>query len=360
MKKPIRQSTGTDNIRGMRKSLLNVIIALAGTAASLLVLEIAFRLLVPALPAARPVDRPHIHFFSEKSRSDRDYSYEKVKPANTYRIAVVGDSFAYGYGNLFDDAFPKRLERILNLNITQPRVEVMNFSVPGYSSRNEVLAVRRVLKEWSPDLIFLEITLNDPEMKQFNPHDKKMAGSEPVTGGVFDYWKSLAWAVSRIRNTMSVHETRRYYQKLFEDDRTLSNFRVSLRNIANAASKANVKLAAVIFPLFSFSLEDDSYPFFHAHDVIHDILGSLGVPYLDLYPRFRGLDPYRLQADPVLDPHPNEIAHRIAAEELYYWLPKNNLVPVQAIPRVTAKKRIGPMKLKPRRRHSGGSGENKV
>ena len=40
----------------------------------------------------------------------------------------------------------------------------------------------------------------------------------------------------------------------------------------------------------------------------------------------RGIPDERLQIRPGVDGHPNEIAHRIAAESLYAWLEKEQLV----------------------------------
>ena len=50
------------------------------------------------------------------------------------------------------------------------------------------------------------------------------------------------------------------------------------------------------------------------------------MPYLDLLPAFQGVDPVRMQAVPGIDPHPSEIAHRIAAEAILNYLLKQGLV----------------------------------
>lgn len=343
----------------MKKSLTAVLMLGLGVCLSLLLFEGLFRayMAYAGKATANSTDRPRIHFFSEKSKDTRDRYYEKEKAAGVYRIVVVGDSFAYGYGNLWDDAFPKRLERILNLNDVPGRVEVMNVSTPGHSAKNEVQAVRRVISEYAPDLILLEITLNDSELKRFNPHDKKdKKGSIIIKGAIYEYWKSLAYIVGRIKNTQASFKCKRYFQNLWKNEKTLSSFRVSYRKIAEIANRSKVKLAVVIFPLMAFSF-DDSYPLFEAHRVIQELSKRNGLPYLDLFDAFRGLDPYRLQAIPTLDPHPNEIAHRIAAEAIYLWLKKERLIPLDSMVRYWAKKRIGPAKLKrrllqsPKKRH---------
>lgn len=335
----------------MKRAWTGIGIAALGLVLSLVLIEVVYRLFQPFInnSKAAPSDRPRVYFFSAESGNTRDYYYEKKKPANTFRIIVVGDSFAYGYGNLFDDAFPKRLERILNLNNSETKVEVLNFSTPGHSTFNEEQVVRRALAEWEPDLLLLEITLNDSELKKFNLRKKRSkSGSIVMTGGVYDYWKSLAFVVGRIKNTQSVYEYKRYFRGLWEKEDTLKNFRVALRQIMEAAKASNTKLGAIIFPLVTFPI-DETYPFEHAHAVIREMLQNFGIPYIDLLASYWGMDPYRLQARPGLDPHPNEIAHRIAAEALYIWLKNQNFIPQDTMVNLVAKKRIGPTKLRKRR-----------
>jgi hypothetical protein len=58
---------------------------------------------------------------------------------------------------------------------------------------------------------------------------------------------------------------------------------------------------------------------------------SLGVPVIDLSPLYIGIPLERLQVIPGVDRHPNEIAHRMAAERIYLWLEELKLLPQQAL-----------------------------
>ena len=72
---------------------------------------------------------------------------------------------------------------------------------------------------------------------------------------------------------------------------------------------------------------DDRYPFYEIHKKVDALLTSLGVPHLDLSSSFKGIPLERLQVIPGVDRHPNEIAHRMAAEAIYLWLEKEKAVP---------------------------------
>jgi len=66
----------------------------------------------------------------------RDREYAVKKPPGTFRIAVIGDSIAYGLGVAEDSTFSTQLERLLEKYYQRagdPKVEVLNFGVTGYS-----------------------------------------------------------------------------------------------------------------------------------------------------------------------------------------------------------------------------------
>src|SRR5262249_23941945 len=159
----------------------------------------------------------------ERSMSTRDYYYETAKPTNAYRIAVIGDSFAFGFNNLFDDAFPKRLERILNLNAEQPKVEVLNFGTPGLSTKGELQYLDTAIRQYAVDAVILEVTLNDPEIVPYKAKrgamSERMSGGL-IRGGIYDYWKGLAYVMTRLEIARSQREYVEYFNSLYENPAT--------------------------------------------------------------------------------------------------------------------------------------------
>jgi hypothetical protein len=81
----------------------------------------------------------------------------------------------------------------------------------------------------------------------------------------------------------------------------------------------------MLFPLFSWDL-DDRYPLAFAHAAVRQAVASAGLPLLDLFPAYRGLEHHLLEAVPGVDPHPSDVAHRLAAEALLPWLDEGGLL----------------------------------
>lgn len=89
----------------------------------------------------------------------RDYERTLAKPADTVRVAVLGDSGAEGLQVPLKDTFPIVLEQMLNNDAkkigVQKRFEVMNFGCAGYSMLQEVLQYETQAARFSPDIVVL-------------------------------------------------------------------------------------------------------------------------------------------------------------------------------------------------------------
>lgn len=79
------------------------------------------------------------------------------KPEGNFRIIVVGDSFAYGYGLSNSGTYPQKLENVLNKNSSYPIYEVINAAVPGYSPDQEYRLISEKLTYFQPNLIIWNI-----------------------------------------------------------------------------------------------------------------------------------------------------------------------------------------------------------
>jgi hypothetical protein len=93
----------------------------------------------------------------------RDREHSREKPPNTFRIAVLGDSFAEAFQVSREETFWALLEQRLQQcpNFAGKHVEVINFGVSGYGTAQELITLRREAWSYSPDLVLLTVTLGN-------------------------------------------------------------------------------------------------------------------------------------------------------------------------------------------------------
>lgn len=154
----------------------NIVLVLAGTLLGLLLCEVGIRAAGISYPLFSQTDgdlgsslqpgaegwmttegRAYVRI---NSVGLRDREHAGVKPPNTLRIAVLGDSFAEAMQVPMDDTFWAVLERQLNScpSLTGRTIEVINFGVSGYGTAQELIMLRQRVWAYEPDLIVLQIT----------------------------------------------------------------------------------------------------------------------------------------------------------------------------------------------------------
>ncbi len=87
----------------------------------------------------------------------RDRDYEKAKPEETYRIALLGASYEMGSGVADSKGFEPLVEERLNRELAgagYDRFEILNFAVGGYSVIQHVYLLESKIAEFQPDAIF--------------------------------------------------------------------------------------------------------------------------------------------------------------------------------------------------------------
>ena len=93
----------------------------------------------------------------------RDREHTKTKPADTIRIAVIGDSYAEALQVPMEAAFWSVMENRLQrcAGVSGKPVEVLNFGVSGYGTAQELITLREHVWAYSPDLVLLAVTTNN-------------------------------------------------------------------------------------------------------------------------------------------------------------------------------------------------------
>jgi HEAT repeat protein/lysophospholipase L1-like esterase len=93
----------------------------------------------------------------------RDREHEVAKPPGVRRLVCLGDSTTAGYRIRPEDAYPQLLQDLLDsLGYS---IEVFNVALGGWSTHQELLAYRKLVRKYRPDVVLVGICLNDvPEL----------------------------------------------------------------------------------------------------------------------------------------------------------------------------------------------------
>lgn len=83
------------------------------------------------------------------------------KAAGERRVVVLGDSFTQGYGVAEDEAYPRRLERLLQAADPADRIAVVNLGVPGTSPHDYLGHLEDPGLAYAPDVVLVGVMAND-------------------------------------------------------------------------------------------------------------------------------------------------------------------------------------------------------
>jgi lysophospholipase L1-like esterase len=315
------------HLRSAVGSALLVVIAIAVT---LVCLEVAFRILgVEPFPAA---EGEH-HVYEENSRGLRDYEYDYEKQDDVFRIVVTGDSFTYGTGvPSMEDIFVKRLERALNTRAgSTHRFEVINGAQPGYNTPHEYRWLRDEGVKYSPDLFIVVYFFNDATSMGtvaalFRPIYQQAVEGSRGKSVLYSYVKYRI-----LRSVVSRRTTEEYRRAYFEGKGGMTGSglwekaKESILSIKALSEEADIKLLFVIFPIL-IDLDED-YAFQDIHDIVSEYLQENHIETFSLLPAFVE---YPGTSESlwvgIVNAHPNEKGHEIAAAALTTYLLDSGLL----------------------------------
>jgi lysophospholipase L1-like esterase len=117
-------------------------------------------------PAPLDYQGEDLSFYDYLGKSNRlgyrDVDHDTRKPPGVYRIVVLGDSIGAGLRvDRYEDVFPPILEKLLR--VRGVNAEVINFSVSGYNTQQEVETLKDRGLAYQPDLVLVAYSLNDRE-----------------------------------------------------------------------------------------------------------------------------------------------------------------------------------------------------
>ena len=227
------------------------------------------------------------------SASMRDEEYAQAKPADTIRIAIVGDSYSFGSGVDSDKVYHSILEEQFN-DAGNLHYEFLNFAVPGFGLREYNSVLRSQVQHYNPDVIVVGLCLRN----DFRDNQKKIA--KPRS---FSFWQSYT--------ALLLKKKQAHTRRIQKDDALTENTR---RYVDEQLGALAAYAAQQSIPLLVAGLE--YHPHFKSNDVFfQEAVEAHGLPYVSLIDRFDSTDSSEYYIY-HWDGHPNAKANAIFAQAI--------------------------------------------
>lgn len=272
-----------------RAGTVTLTISLAEDVAPLDVRQIKLTLNDRPLPLPYDRDNPPRRSveYAMNRQGFRDDDFQPQAAPGHWRIAVLGDSFTFGIGVRAEHIYCNALESALNERGGGRRYELLNFGVPGYSTRDERMLYETLAGQYESDVVLVVMVQNDhipiAEYLQI--------------GGNQDQYDEY---------------TRQHgFQPCVEE----------LRRLHERVDAQGKRLAVVSFCI------DDNPQWAQLEEAVFPELAQMSVPHFSLREGLvkRGLFGRAGHVHPK-DQHPNDLAHRAAAELLAEFLGREGLL----------------------------------
>ena len=240
----------------------------------------------------------------------RDKEYSLTKPEDTFRVAVIGDSFTMADGVAIKDTFHSVLEERLNDEQGDISYQFINFGVSGYYLTQYLEVMKHKAKEYDPDLIILGFC---PRNDQNIPEEQRYR-DVPRTYPFFHFFVKDALVDIIHRGTY------------FDDD--VVNMEKELARNAPFSDKQRRYMTQVFSEMEAFSQQNDIPIIVVYIDVFYnekfatkleEIVLKNHLYFVNASTPFKGqeIDDYIIYP---IDSHPNGKAHKIFADVLYQYL----------------------------------------
>ena len=292
---------------------------------------------------------------NSKGLRNPEIPYEK--PAGTYRILALGDSWTFGFRMNEPDAYPRQMERLLAASAAARgdtrHIEVINAGVVGYSTDQEAAYLRSEGWKYSPDLVLVNFyPVNDTHNKLYQYQKRAgLRALHPILLEIYEFPSHLylraflkgarrtlkeKFGKVRVSAAAKLGVEDKGGRALVENDwtgdyrngaRGWEAVRTALKDIAAGAKEHGVPVLVVLLP--------DAQDIARYHDRYHPkiepmvaaAVNEAGLGYFDLEPTFA---PWRGKEDEILfrrQRHPNAAGYGIIAKAVGDEIEKRYLLP---------------------------------
>ncbi len=267
----------------------------------------------------------------------RDDEFQRSRPAGTYRILSLGDSFTFGQGVGHNDTYPQQMESLLNADRDTLRYEVINAGASGANTVAELNYLRQEGLSFEPNLVTVQFYLNDIEPR----FEGEVANANWLIDNLvkrpfrtsyvvfFLRYRFDRFLESIARLIYGDAEHGDYLSGLVDSvergDLGWQQFTAALDDLATQSRQTGTPIAIVVFPNPGRPGDEQTRKINRA---VADYSKRAGLHVIDLTDAFGDIPPEE-QVVSEIDHHPSVSLHRAAAEKIVESLRQRGLLPTQ-------------------------------
>jgi lysophospholipase L1-like esterase len=256
--------------------------------------------------------------YNSKGFRDKEFSVEKDR--DTLRIICMGDSITFGWPAKIEDTYPKVLERLLNSQFPEKKFEVFNAGVPGYTSYQGLVWLKKDILQYNPDLIIVYYGVND-RGGSYQP-DKEV---RKLPSWIIDIANYLSkFDLYKLLHNIILHFKYPPGKNLYLTHRVSPpDYKDNLVNMMKLAKANRVKALFIVEPTFydpekKIVVTDSNY------------VPPEEITQFNIYNVFKGREKQagEIFLDDIrpLNFHLTSKGHKILAEEIFYFLINNGIL----------------------------------
>jgi alginate O-acetyltransferase complex protein AlgI len=239
----------------------------------------------------------------------RDREYQKAKPANTYRIVLLGASNDMGTGVNDDQTYENLVEDNLNSRVPDARYsryEILNLSVAADSILQRVLRLEQEGLEFQPDAAILSVTAVDDQFIASHLRKALIRGIEPSQG-----YREVVQSVVRRAHVNGKMPAGMIERRLQPYTTELCGW--SFQRFAQQCTQRGVRPLVMYRPApADFSGLESS-----ARSKMLGLARTAGLEVIDLSPAFDSVADRSSLFLAKWDDHTTTLGHRLLADKLY-------------------------------------------
>src|SRR5436190_9908016 len=239
----------------------------------------------------------------------RDREYQKAKPANTYRIVLLGASNDMGTGVKNNQTYENLVEDTLNSRVPDaryPRYEILNLSVAADTILQRVLRLEEEGFEFQPDAAMLSVTAVDEQFVASHIRKALIQGVEPSPG-----YREVVQSVVRRAHVNAKMPAVMIERRLQPYSTELCKW--SFQSFAQQCAQRGVRPIVIYRPApADFSGTESA-----ARSKMLGLARAAGLEVVDLSPAFDSVTDRSSLTLAKWDDHTTALGHRLLADELY-------------------------------------------